>query len=159
MKNGTRSVVRHWLTKNEIAIKYGKDLTKEDFESLDSQHIDHLGDEDLVWIAAVTSRGLPRTPGILAGTEVSVLPNDIYDIPYELIPVYDIEWIDYDKKKEKGVLFKVTRIGQDIYILDGENKNAIKTIDDPDNVRLSINGLHYTNRGVPYSLMLATADL
>lgn len=160
MKNGTMSVVRKWLTREEIGIKYGKDLTKEDLKNLDS-YIGYTNEEDrLTWIAAVNSRGCVRTTGILAGVEVSNYYDENYDSDIELIPVYDVEWIDYDRKKQKGVLYHVTRIGADIYILHGENTDVARTQDDPDNVRLSINGMYYTNRtGVPYSLMLATADL
>jgi hypothetical protein len=33
-------------------------------------------------------------------------------------------------------------------------------MDDPDSVRITLNGMYYTTRtGIPYSLMLATADL
>lgn len=158
MKDCSKCVVRHWLTKEEIAIKYGRDLSEDDFKSLDDQHIEDLGDSDLVWIAAVNSRGCPRTSGILAGTEVGVMPSD-YNIPYELIPVYDVEWIDYNKSKERGIAYHVTRIGSDIYILDGENEDTVRSSDSPTEARVSLNGLHYTNRGLPYSMMLATVDL
>ena len=160
MKNGTMSVVRKWLTREEIGIKYGKELSKQDIKDLES-YIGYSTDEErLTWIAAVNSRGCARTQGILAGVEVSNYLNDGFDSDIELIPVYEVEWIDYDQKKEKGILYNVTRIGADIYILNGENKYAQRFQDDPDNVRLSINGMYYTNRtGIPYSLMLATADL
>lgn len=160
MKNGTMSVVRKWLTREEIGIKYGKDLTKQDLKDLDSYTGYSNDEERLTWIAAVNSRGCARTKGILAGVEVSNYYDESLSSDIELIPVYDVEWIDYDRKKQKGVLYHVTRIGADIYILHGENEYVSRSQDDPDNVRLSINGMYYTNRtGVPYSLMLATADL
>lgn len=159
MRDGSKSVIRRWLTKEEIAIKYGKDLSQKDLDDLQNQPNDYMTEGSLTWIAAMNYRGCPRTPGILAGTEVSVLPTDIYNVPYELIPVYEVEWVDYNKQKEKGVVYRVTRIGGDIYILEGENKNMIKSTDSSIATRLTLNGLHYTNRGVPYSLMLATASL
>lgn len=160
MKNGTMSVVRKWLTREEIGIKYGKNLSKQDLKDLDSYTGYSNDEERLTWIAAVNSRGCARTKGILAGVEVSNYYDENYSSDIELIPVYDVEWIDYDRNKQKGVLYHVTRIGADIYILHGENEYVSRSQDDPDNVRLSINGMYYTNRtGVPYSLMLATADL
>jgi len=88
------------------------------------------------------------------------MDNDSFYSDVELVPVYEVEWIDYDRKKGKGVLYNVTRIGTDIYVLDGENEYVVRTEDDPDNVRLTLNGLFYTTRtGMPFSLMLATADL
>lgn len=158
LKDGTKSVIRRWLTREEIAIKYGKDLSKEDLNNLQDIPADHYTQGNLAWIAAMNYRGCPRTPGILAGDEVTTLPTDIYDVPYELIPVYEVEWIDYDKSKDKGVLYKVTRIGGDIYILDGE-QDPIRSMSTEKEPRLTINGLLYTNRGIPYSLMLATAQL
>ena len=85
------------------------------------------------------------------------LKNDFKEI---INKHYDCGELIYDRNKQKGVLYHVTRIGADIYILHGENEYVSRSQDDPDNVRLSINGMYYTNRtGVPYSLMLATADL
>jgi len=80
---------------------------------------------------------------------------------WNLIPVYEVEWIDYEKEgdKIKGKRYEVVRIGTDIYILKGEDKKAIRDIDAPNEVKLSINGMYYTNNGAPYSLMLATTFL
>jgi len=36
MKNGTMSVVRKWMTREEIGIKYGKELSNEDIKSLEA---------------------------------------------------------------------------------------------------------------------------
>lgn len=161
MKDGTMSVVRKWFTREEIEIKYGKELSDDDIDSLESFSGYTNDDERLTWISALNSRGCTRITGILGGTEVTNYFNDSYDhYDIELVPVYEVEWIDYDEKKEKGVLYKVTRIGGDIYILHGEDEYTTRSYDSPDEVRLSLNGMIYTTRtGVPYSLMLATADL
>lgn len=160
MKDGTMSVVRKWMTREEIGIKYGKELSKDDLKSLDTISGYKTDEERLVWISAVNSRGMARTSGILAGKEVSVMYDDNSYWDVELVPVYEVEWIDYDRKNQKGVLYNVTRIGEDIYILDGENEYTVRTQDDPDNVRLTLNGMFYTTRtGMPYSLMLATTGL
>lgn len=160
IKDATMSVVRKWLTREEIAIKYGDHLTASDLKDLKYYNGFTSDDERLTWIAAVNSRGDARTSGILAGIEVSNFYAQDYQSDLELIPVYEVEWIDYDASKHKGVLFNVTRIGHEIYILDGENNDLPRSMDDPDSVRITLNGMYYTTRtGIPYSLMLATADL
>jgi hypothetical protein len=105
------------------------------------------------------SRGCPRALVELEeGPGLSPI-SDYYDFPYELIPVYEVEWIDYSKKENKGILYRTIRIGEEIYILEGEDKNQVRKTGEPKQVRLTLNGMHYTHRGAPYSLMLKTADL
>jgi len=81
----------------------------------------------------------------------------------DLIPVYEVEWIDSHKTKDNkwmGICYHVTRIGQDIYVLDGPDSINLPRKVDSNEARLSINGIWYTNgHGSPYSLMLATASL
>jgi hypothetical protein len=71
IKDATMSVVRKWLTREEIAIKYGDHLTASDLKDLKYYNGFTSDDERLTWIAAVNSRGDARTSGILAGIEVS----------------------------------------------------------------------------------------
>jgi len=127
MKDGTMSVVRKWLTREEIGIKYGKQLSDEDIKSLESFSGYKNDDERLTWIAAVNSRGDARTKGILSGIEIANYFEDNFHTSIELIPIYEVEWIDYNRKEERGVLYSVTRIGGDIYILDGENEYISRT--------------------------------
>ena len=80
----------------------------------------------------------------------------------DLIPVYEVEWIDSKKEKDKwiGYCYHVIRIAEDIYVLDYDDIMMPRNPDEPNQARLSINGIWYTNgHGGPYSLMLATADL
>jgi hypothetical protein len=74
-----------------------------------------------------------------------------------------VEWIDWVKDKSgkiKGNRYEVVRIGSDMYILRGEDKHVVRDMDAPNEVRLNINGIYYTDgHGSPYSLMLATAYL
>lgn len=162
MKDGYSAVVRKWMSVEEIEIKYGNSLSEEDLKSL-HQYVGHRVDDE----AYVLITGQCKTnPGILNG--VGVHPFDEFDgdpyhnIRWNLIPIYDVEWIDSYKEDGKftGKNYHVTRIGDDIYILDDADKYQIRDLDDPDIPRLSVNGIWYTNgHGNPYSLMLATADL
>lgn len=162
MKDGYEGVVRKWMSVEEIEIKFGNSLTKDDLDSLRSYVGHRENDEHYVLI---TGQG-HLNPGMLHGegvhpTEDDVTPN-YNSIRWNLIPVYEVEWIDSIKEDGKytGKSYHVTRIGDDIYILDEADKCQIRDLDEPDIPRLSINGIWYTNGyGNPYSLMLATADL
>lgn len=162
IKDGYKSVVRHWMTREEIIIKYGNDLSKDDIESLDNIPHQNYNSGDLMLITAMNSRcGGFISKGILANTEVTNAYNYDYNGYLDLIPVYEVEWIDYDKKDGEiiGKRYSTVRIGDEIYILYGED-DTIRDVDSPNEVTLSINGMFYTDRtGAPYSLMLATADL
>ena len=100
--------------------------------------------------------------GIVDGTMHPIDADEDY-YKWNLIPVYDVEWIDSDKRDGKyvGFCYHVTRIGQDIFVLNPDNDIMMpRAMDEPSIPRLSINGIWYTNgHGGPYSLMLATAHL
>lgn len=170
MKDGYRSVVRKWMTTEEIIITYGKDLTQKDIDSLDDYIIYDQNNSHFRLITDRCARcGEPptRCPGMYHGEGV-YFDEDTDESAYfgdsrqwNLIPVYEVEWIDYKKEGDKivGKKYEVVRIGTDIYILKGEDKKAIRDMDAPNEVKLSINGMYYTNQGAPYSLMLATCFL
>jgi hypothetical protein len=101
-------------------------------------------------------------PGLQDGVGIHPLEGDPSEENWDLIPVYEVEWIDSKKENGKwvGYCYHVTRIGADIYVLDNDDILMPRTQDDPNLARLTINGIWYTNgHGSPYSLMLATADL
>lgn len=162
-KNSQRVVIRDYMTKNEILRDFGDLLTAEDIDSLDSSilksqessYIRSLGDSVIGVID-------PDTDGILGGFEVTPLYN--FNSGYKLrrFPVYDVEWLQVDKEKGKFVTnrYRGIRIGGDIYILIGKVKNVTRTVNDPTNCTLSVNGVFYSDRnGNPFSLILATANL
>ena len=102
--------------------------------------------------------------GILSGVEAyeNYSYNSRPSANIKLYPVYEVEWLDYVKKDGDYVTnrYSVTRIGQDIHILYGEDKNVVRSMSNPNDCHLTINGMFYSNRsGRPYSLVLATADL
>lgn len=167
MKNAYKSVVRKWMTPEEIEIKYGDFLTAEDLKKVREwkNFYDDTAKENFMLITGQSARcGGKDTPGLWANTGVHPFQDSEFDEKrFDLVPVYEVEWIDSSKKDKKwsGVTYNITRIGQDIYILDGSDSFEFpKNIDSPNETRLSINGIWYTNgHGAPYSLMLATAAL
>lgn len=163
MKNGHKSVIRKWMTEEEIIIKYGDFLTESDIKELSRYKMHFSEDSNFLLITGQESRcGSIKNPGIMHGVGAHPEAVDyMFERQWDLIPVYEVEWIDYKKKDGKyiGVRYHVTRIHSDIYILDGEDEDMPRDIDEQNEARLSVNGIWYTNgHGAPYSLMLATAD-
>lgn len=163
MKNGHKSVIRKWMTEEEIIIKYGDYLTESDIKELSRYKMHFSENSNFLLITGQESRcGSIKNPGIMHGVGAHPEAVDyMFERQWDLIPVYEVEWIDYKKKDGKyvGVRYHVTRIHSDIYILDGEDDDMPRDIDEQNEARLSVNGIWYTNgHGAPYSLMLATAD-
>jgi hypothetical protein len=74
--------------------------------------------------------------------------------------VYDVEWIEVDYKTGKQTRHEGTRIGEEIYITRGESENIIRTKDNPNKCRLSVNGLFFLDKnGDPNSMIIKTMDL
>ena len=165
MKNGYRAVVRKWMTAEEIIIKYGQYLSQEDINNLDDLKYYDYDNRHMIMVTSLGARcGDYSNPGIWDG--VGAHPDeynyDAYTRKWDLIPVYEIEWIDWTKegKQRVGQRYQTIRIGSDIYILLGEDKHVVRDMDAPNEIRLTVNGMFYTDgHGNPYSLMLKTADL
>lgn len=164
MKNAYKAVVRKWMTPEEIEIKYGDYLSPKELKEVREWKNFYDEEGNFALITGQTARCGKLSPGILAGAEVHPF-NEDRDEEYrrfDLVPVYEVEWIDSKKEGDKwiGYAYNVTRIGQDIYVLEDNGVAMPRDIDGPNEPRLSINGIWYTNgHGGPYSLMLATADL
>ena len=162
-KNSQRVVIRDYMTKNEILRNYGELLSREDIESLESSvlksnessYIRNFGDS-VVGIAD------PESDGILGGFEVTPLYNFNSGFKLRRFPVYDVEWLQVDEEDGKFITnrYRGIRIGAEIYILIGKVKNVTRTVSDPTNCTLSVNGVFYSDRnGNPFSLILSTASL
>jgi len=164
LKNGYKSVVRKWMTKEEIIIKYGNVLTQKDIDDLDDLKSYDFDNHNFIMVSGLNSRcGGTTNRGILDG--VGITPDyttNYMNRKWDLIPVYEVEWIDWikDGKSYYGNRYVTTRIGSDIYILTGEDETLVRDSDAPNEATLALNGLFYTDgHGAPYSLMLATANL
>lgn len=151
VKHSPRAVVRYWLTKAEIIAKYGKEMRREDLKTLKDEWYNDgtaiyrrtFGNECVVVDEDLEAQTIPGYPDQENGT-----------LRYRLIPVYDVEWLETD---DNFVMhrYNTIRIGEDIHILRGEDKTAVRTKDNPNLCTLSINGVYFLNRDSrPYSLIL-----
>ena len=97
VRNSYRAVVRYWMTKSQILAKYGKEISKEDLKALKDKWYDSDG-------AATYGRAYGRAYGdtIVAHEENTEDPipgypdNEYSSRRYQLIPVYDVEWLETD---------------------------------------------------------------
>ena len=159
VKNSYRVVVREWLTKSQIFNKYGKDMSAADRKLLDEKW-DSIYDTAMYYIRMGETKGFPVTDGIQAGTEVTPgYPDNREGIWHELIPVYEVEWLETD---DEFIMqrYETIRIGEEIYIPKGKNDKVMRSKSNPSYCGLSVNGIYFLNRGIkPYSLVLACAHL
>lgn len=164
LKDSRRSVVRTYLSKDQILSKFGKLLTKDDLDSLDVTE-DYFDDVSAIFMETSRLDGDPYAgDGILGGLEIMpVIPNDIgYSRRYKFYPVYEVEWIKTEKEGDEFVQnrYSGARIGSTIHIYYGKDENVIRSMGDPNKCHLTVNGMFYSDRnGEPFSLMLATASL
>lgn len=164
LKNGYKSVVRKWMTSEEIIIKYGNLLSQKDIDDLGNLKDYDYDNRNMILVTGAGARcGDFSNPGILNNVGVFADNYDASNKKWDLIPVYEVEWIDWIKGKDgklKGNRYESIRIGSDIYILLGEDTNSVRDMDAPNEITLRLNGMFYTDgHGNPYSLMLKTADL
>lgn len=161
VKDSYRIVVRHWMTKEQIINKYGRDLSKEDLDTLKEQWRDTMSDYSSYYIRNIEHNGVPATNGLLAGQEV--VPGyptaNQYSKFHRLIPVYEVEWLETDKNFIMQ-RYETIRIGEDIYILKGKNEDVQRSHDNPSYCSLSVNGVYFVNRTTePFSLVNACKSL
>ncbi len=159
VRDSYRVVVRHWMTKTQILNKYGKDMSAKDRDLL-VEKWESLYDNAMYYVRMGTHKdGVPVTNGILAGVEVTPgYPTEQGSKFHQLIPVYEVEWIETDKNYVMQ-RYETVRIGEEIYILKGKNDKVMRSKTNPSYCGLSVNGVYLLNRGSePYSLVLACAD-
>ena len=155
VRKSYRAVVRKWMTKSQILAKYGKEIPKEDLKQLKEEWYEG---------SAVYRRSYADFAPQEEGPEYDTMPgypDDEYSGThrFRLIPVYDVEWLetgdDFVMRR-----YNCIRIGEEIYILRGEDKTAIRSKDRPNECDLSVNGVYFLNRSKkPYSLILKCAHL
>ena len=164
LKDSARSVIREYLTKQQILSKYGEFLTKDDLENLET--VEGFDSEAPVYVRGyeTTSSGIV-SEGILGGFEVTpILPFErTTSKHFRLFPVYEVEWLEAEKEDGTFITnrYEGVRIGTNIYITTGKvEESVVRTMDDPRSCTLSINGMFYSDRnGDPFSLVVSTANL
>lgn len=165
LKKSQRAVAREYLNKHQILSRFGKELSKEDLEVLESMEAYSQDGSTTTYLRSYdTVTGNNLTDGVLGGFEVTpLLPFERNTSKYyRLYPVYTVEWIQSDKEGKEYISnrYEGIRIGTSIYIPKGKVENVTRSIDEPNECDLSINGIFYADRnGDPLSLILATANL
>ena len=145
VKHSYRAVIRHWMTKSQILAKYGHKLKKSDVDSIKK-----------LWEA---NEGANRYQSIYASNCIITRNTEPYYEGHQLIPVYDVEWIETDSDFVMQ-RYNVIRIGEEIYVINGKDENVIRSHDNPNYCELSINGVYFLNRSKqPYSLILKCIPL
>lgn len=157
VRNSYRVVVRKWMSKSQILAKYGKEISREDLRRLKDEW---RADDS----AAVYRRVYGDTCTVVNEDynheTIPGYPDNEYSAHrFQLIPVYDVEWIETD---DDFVMqrYNTIRIGEEIYILRGLDKTVMRSKDNPNFCSLSVNGVYFLNRSQqPYSLILKCAHL
>ena len=159
VKNSYRVVVREWKSKQQILNEYGKELSQKDIKKIDEKWTDIYNDA-MYYVRMGETKGIPNTDGLQAGWEVTPgYPTSQEGRRSELIPVYEIEWLETDKDFVMQ-RYKTTRIGDEIYILTGLDTEVIRSQSNPTQCHLSVNGVYFLNRSnKPYSMVLTCAHL
>ena len=174
LRDSRRAVIRKYMTKEEILNKFGHELTKEAIDQLNNDF--HKGEDHFnsvyVRVPAVNQKLTTdagtliegSSSGILGGLEVApLLPYDETMNVYRFLnhlPVFEVEWIEVDKKTNKLYRHEGVKIGSDIYITRGESEYIVRSKDYPSKCELSINGMFFLDKnGSPYSLIVNTMDL
>lgn len=94
LKDSARSVIRDYLTKQQILAKYGKYLSKEDLDELDKLSTYSVDDSTTTYLRSYdTITGNHISDGILGGFEVTpLLPFERDTSKYfRVFPVYQVE--------------------------------------------------------------------
>ena len=165
LNKSPRAVVRRWMTAERILDEFGDDLSKEAKEKLETHQDQGVRNDNFVYVKTDMApfSAMTSTPGILGGMEAHPIRENrgasaiAKENTYE---VYECEWIEYDKEKERLTRHEGVKIGTEIYIVRGESKNITRSISNPNDCSLSINGLFFSDKnGDPFSILLSTMDL
>lgn len=167
LNKSPRAFVRRWLTVDQILAEYDEELTDEARNQLTKDTPKGVDNDNAVYVRVphyAAKERMPRastTPGILGGLEVSPI-REVSDPYYSrndnLIPVYECEWVEYEK--DKLVRHEGVRIGEEIYIVRGESEDIVRSVSNPKDCSLTINGIFFSDKnGDPFSIVLHTMDL
>ena len=154
IKDSYSVVVRQWMTRSQILAKYGRELSKEDIKSIkDDWQDDTLGRYHR------SSSPIISAYEDMEEEDDDVIPGRPYDDRGNLIPVYEVEWIETDSNFVMQ-RYSTIRISTEYYILRGLDTEVVRSQSNPNYCGLSVNGVVFLNRNKePYSLILKCASL
>ena len=165
LNDSRRVVIRKYMTKENILYEYGEDLTEDSIKELDELANKGIGG-NTYFVNVANGQEFGRSNavhGILGGLEV--IPSNIsekFDTHYNqnVIVVYEVEWLEYNKEKKCLDRYEGVRIGESIYITRGKSGHVVRTVDAPGKCGLSVNGLFFLDtNGEPFSLIVNTMNL
>ena len=169
LNRSPRAVIRKWMTKEQILIEYGEELSQDaksklnDIAGKSTSSGHYIQTRHAVTSVYHSENVVRQSTGILGGMEA--IPMYPWNEGFEsysskpLIEVYECEWIEVDKNNT-AVRHEGVKIGSEIYICRGESKNIVRSITDPKDCTLSINGMFFMDKnGSPFSMILNTMDL
>ncbi len=166
LNKSPRAVIRRYLTKDQIKKEFYDELSSEAKAKLNDSGPDELNASNSIYIQVHTMDPIPATPsnsGLLGGLEIAPIrgaQNGYYHSNDNLICVYDCEWIEYNDKEDKLERHEGIKIGEEIYITRGVSEYITRSVTDPKDCSLSINGIFFSDKnGDPFSLMLNTMTL
>lgn len=166
LNRSPRAFTRRWLTIDQILNEYDEELTSEARNILLNNTHPSNRDNRHIYVRAAAGDGfnkMPRgkSPGLLGGLEVCPIREIVdpyYNYNANLLPVYECEWIEYEK--DKLVRHEGIKIGEEVYIVRGESNNVVRSVSNPKDCTLSINGIFFADKnGSPFSLIVNTMDL
>jgi hypothetical protein len=166
LNKSPRAVIRRYLTKDQIKKEFYDELSSEAKAKLNDSGPDELNASNSIYIQVHTMDPIPATPsnsGLLGGLEITPIrdaQNGYYHSNDNLICVYDCEWIEYNDKEDKLERHEGIKIGEEIYITRGVSEYITRSVTEPKDCSLSINGIFFSDKnGDPFSLMLNTMNL
>lgn len=156
IKNASRAVYREWCTNDQILNRYGELLSKEDVAELRDKWEEMYSD---AYNYNFISDDIDHYENINSVNDLPGYPRNQSGKSLRLLPVYHVEWLETDSNFVMQ-RYKTIRIGASIYILIGKDEKVIRSISNPTECHLSINGVQFLNRGnEPYSMVLSCAHL
>lgn len=168
LADSRRAVIRKYMSIEDIIAEYHEDLKDEHINILKDWKASEGGVENSNFVyvtgSSANKSAWDKThKNILGGLEVHPFwdgDTNTNRTNYNLITVYDVEWIEVDYKTGIQTRHEGTKIGDSIYITKGEVEDVIRTKDAPNKCRLSLNGLFFLDKnGEPNSIILKTISL
>lgn len=157
VRESQKAVTRRWLSPSEILMRYGNKISSESRDKIKKEiNATKEANYKKTVVDGITYLSTSQTD---EEDEEILTSYDSRNLNNHLIPVYEVEWISTDAD---DVMHRnsVIRIGGDIYIINKEDYNTYRSMNNPKKCSLSINGVYYLNRSKkPYSLILKCAHL